>query len=339
MPAVKFAKYIFVLMLIHSGLAFAYDVLVPVEVCQNISQYILSGRYKEAEETANRFILEHPKEPAGPLFKASVLQYECIDYEDFSRDDEFSKLLDKTEILAREKLTSDSGDLWAKYYIFAANGLRSARASIAGRFVYSIVKGRSGTRGMLQIIEDDSTFYDAYLMAGSYHFWKSVAIAPVSWLPFIDDEREKGISEVKKAISQGRLTGPLSNTVLIEMFLSHDPESAVELAEKMLELYPSCRLFAWQLGEAYKKLNRFEDAVRVFTEIAESMKEDEADDGSGEVRSWWKLAVLSKSVGKKEECIYFCKKIIDLGESEPVYRRQHERIDKARRMIEEFDNE
>ena len=79
--------------------------------------------------------------------------------------------------------------------------------------------------------------------------------------------------------------------------------------------------------------------MRVFTEIAESMKEDEADDGSGEVRSWWKLAVLSKSVGKKEECIYFCKKIIDFGESESVYRRHHERIDKARRMIEEFDNE
>jgi len=336
---VKFAKYIFVLMLIHSGFAFADETLVPVEICQTISQYILSGRYREAEETANSFIHEHPKEPAGPLFKASVLQYECIDYEDYSRNDEFSELLDTTEILAREKLASDSGDLWATYYIFAANGLRSARASISGRFVYSVVKGRSGAVGMLQIIEDDSTFYDAYLMAGSYHFWKSVAIAPMTWLPFINDEREKGISEVKKAISQGRLTGPLSNTVLIEMFLSCNPESAAELTEKMVELYPSCQLFTWQLGEAYKKLNRFEDAVRVFTKIAESMKKDEADDGSGELRSWWKLAVLSKSVGKKEECIYFCKKIIDLGKSELVYRRQHERIDNARRMIEEFNNE
>lgn len=339
MSAIKIYKYLFILMLFNGGLIFAQEILVPVEVCQKVSYCILSGRYIEAEEVANQFIRKHPQEPAGPLFKALVLQYECIDYEDYSRDDEFYKLLDETKRLAREKLKSDSGDLWANYYIFAAKGLRGARASLSGRLIYGIVKGRSGAKGMLWIIEQDSTFYDAYLMAGSYQFWKSIATEPFFWLPFIGDERKKGISGVKMAISRGRLNGPLSNTVLLEMLLEHDPESAAELAEEMVELYPSCRLFSWQLGEAYKKLEQFENAVKVFNGIAESMRNDEADDGSGELRCWWKLAVLSKSVGKKEECIYYCKKIILLGERESVFRRQHERIDKARRMVEDFENE
>jgi len=339
MFVVKVINYLFFLILFGNGLSFAQETLVPVKVFQNVSHCILSGKYIEAEEVMNRFIREYPEEPAGPLFKASVLQYECIDYEDYSRDDEFYKLLDETEHLALEKLSSDTNDLWAKYYIFAAKSLRGVRASLSGRLIYGIVKGRSGAMGMLQIIEEDSTFYDAYLIAGSYRFWKSAAAEPFFWLPFISDERKKGISSVNTAISRGRLNGPLSNTVLLEMFLEHDPESAAELAEKMVELYPSCRLFSWQLGEAYKKLEQFENAVRVFNTIADSMRKDGADDGSGELRCWWKLAVLSKSVGKKEECIYFCKKIVSLGKRESVYKRQQVRIEKARQMIEEFDNE
>ena len=337
--AVKILNYLFIIILLNGGLSFAQETLVPERVFQNVSHCILSGKYIEAERVMDQFIREYPQEPAGPLFKASVLQYECIDYEDYSRDDEFYKLLDETERLAQEKLSSDSNDLWAKYYIFAARGLRGVRASLSGRLIYGIVKGRSGAMGMLRIIEEDSTFYDAYLMAGSYQFWKSVEAEPFFWMPFISDERRKGISGVKTAISRGRLNGPLSNTVLLEMLLEHDPEGAAELAEKMVESYPSCRLFSWQLGEAYKKLEKFESAVRVFSAVAESIRKDEADDGSGELRCWWKLAVLSKSVGKKEECIYFCKKIINLGKLESVYKRQQVRIDEAKQMIEEFGNE
>ncbi len=340
LSAVIFLKlYLLIIVFLYCGTAFANDMLVPAEVCQRISQAVLSGSYKDAEEIADRFIREYPREPAGPLFKASILQYESIDYEDYSRDDEFYKLLDDTERLAREILASDSGNLWANYYLYAASGLRGARATLSGRFLYGIIKGRSGAKGMFRIIDENPAFCDAYLMAGSYRFWKSVKTAPFSWLPLISDERDKCISEVKRAMSCGILTVPLSNTVLLEMLLKYDPDRAVTLAEKIVALYPSCRLFVWQLGEAYKRKARFEDAVRVFSKIAESMRKDEADDGSGELRCWWKLAVLSISVGKKEECIYYCKKIISLGERESVFRRQHERIDKARRMIEEFESE
>ena len=332
-------KYLFILLLLHSKPVCAYEILVPEESYQKISKYILAGKYREAEDETNRFIRDNPDEPAGPLLKASVLQYMYIDYEDDTRDDEFYKLLEETVNLAREKIKQNSEDLWAHYYLNAAFSLIGARASLSGRLFYGIVKGRNGVKGMMSIIEEDSTFYDAYLVTGSYHFWKSVMIAHISWLPFISDERKKGIAEVEKAISHGRLNSPLSNTVLFEMLLEHDAESAAIQAEEMIASYPDCRLFSWQLGEAYKKLERFDDAVRVFIGIAESMKEDEADDGSGEVRCWWKLAVLSKDVGKKAECLYFCKKIIGFEGRESVYKRQRRRIDKARRMIEEYVDE
>ena len=160
-----------------------------------------------------------------------------------------------------------------------------------------------------------------------------MAIGPLSWLPFIDAERNGGLVEVQTAISRGKLTGPLSETVLLEMLLEYDPTHAVELGEMMVKKYPTCRLFAWQLGEAYKELQRYDDAVRVFTGIADSMTHDEADDGSGELRCWWKLAVLSNSVGKTDKCLYYCNKVVELGKRESVYIRQEKRITRAQRMI------
>ena len=348
---VKTINILLILILCHTVSATADVTIVPVELCDTISGYILEGRYGDAENAADGFIAEYPDEPVGPLLKASVLQYECIDYEDYSRGDEFDALLDETEKHARTKINLDENDLWAKYYFYAADGMRGARASITGQFIYGVLKGRSGKIGMEKIIAEDPEFYDAYLLVGSYRFWKSVAVGRAAVLPFLSDESGSGLSGVKKAIERGVITGPLSNTVIIEMYLAYHPALAAELAEKMLAQYPSCRLFSWQLGEAYKNLGRFEDAEKVFTGIAMSMRDDENDDGSGEVRSWWKLAVLAKSVGKTEKCLYYCNKIIDYvgknGEDiernragkKSVFERQRERIQKARRMKEAYENE
>ncbi|MFC1539687.1 tetratricopeptide repeat protein [Candidatus Latescibacterota bacterium] len=335
----KITNILLIMILYHNFVVSANDTLVPVEMCNAISDFILSGNYDLAENAADSLISAQPDEPIGPLLKASVLQYECIDYEDFSREEDFYRLLDTTEKNAEKQMNLDRNDLWARYFLCASYGLRGARASITGQFVYGVIKGRSGAMGMRDIIIDDPDFYDAYLLFGSYRFWKSVVIGSVTWFPFIEDESTVGISEVKKSIEYGVLTGPLSNTVLIEMYLSYNPELAVDLAEEMLELYPSCRLFSWQLGEAYKRLGSYDDAERIFSGIALSMKDDKRDDGSGELRSWWKLAVLANSVGKTEECLYYCNKIIDLGERESVFKRQRERINKAIRMKEVLENE
>ncbi len=330
----KYIPIIFLFTCVISSTIHAGDSLVPEDVYTEISRLVLSNQYRDAEKLTDGFINGFPDEPAGPLLKAAVLQYECSDYEDFSREDEFLVLIEKTENLARKKLESNSDDLWAQYYLAAAEGLKGVWIVSSGRFVRGVIKGRSGAKGMEKIVSGDSTFYDAYLMLGSYRFWKNVALDRFSWLPFIEAERNNGINEVKIAVSKGKLSGPLSNTVLLEMLLEHDPTEAVEYGRKLAKDYPSCRLFAWQLGEAYKKLKRYDDAVRVFTGIAESMANDEADDGSGQLRCWWKLAVLSKSVGKKDECLYYCNKVIELGRSEPVYKRQKKRIKRAQRMVE-----
>ena len=336
----KLIIIIFFLVLCSFGVsvknAAAQNTVVPVKEYSEASQYILHCNYLAAIEIFDEFIRQYPTEPAGPLLKAAVLQYRSIDYDDTSFDEEYNRLLDTAEKLARKKLRIDKNDLWARYFYYSARSLKAAWAVTNGNLISGIAQGKSSERGMSRLIDDDDQFYDAYLMTGSYRFWKSVATVSVHWLPFFGDNCEEGIAEVETAITHGKLNGPLTNTVLLEMLIVYDLEKALLLGEEMLCQYPSCRLFAWQLGEAYKRAERFDDAVRILSGVAESMAHDPLDDGSGPLRCWWKLAVLCESMGKKEQCRNYCEKIIETGKKESLHNRQRKRIEGARKMLEEL---
>lgn len=313
--------------------------IVPEKVYRQVSDCILSAQYSEAEAVTDSFMTAHPGEPSGPLFKAAVLQYQSTDYENYTREEEFMGLLDRAEELANKRIKDNKKDLWAQYYRAAANGLRGAWLSASGNLISGVMKGRSGAKGMERIIETEPDFFDAYLLTGSYRFWRNVALDRLSWLPFIDVEINGGIDTVKKAIEKGKLTGTLSNTVLLEMLLEYDPEAAADLGERLNIEHPGCRLFAWQLGEAYKKIERYDDAVRVFTEIAESMEYDPLDDGSGRLRCFWKLAVLAKTVGKIEDCLYYCNVVIEYEQDDTVADNQKNRIENAKRLRKELNEQ
>jgi tetratricopeptide (TPR) repeat protein len=310
-----------------------------MEVYSKVSANILENRYRDAEQLIDQFIKTNPHEPAGFLFKALVIQYASTDYEDFSRKDEFISLLDYTEHLAKEKLNEKNNDLWAQYHLASAQTLKGLWLVTSQKLISGLIQARKGALSMEGILSQDSTFYDAYLMLGSYHFWESTLTRRFSWLPFFEDNRNSGITDVEKAIAQGKFTGPLSETILYEMLLEYDPNLVMRRGEKIITLYPSCRLFLWQVGEAYKKCGRFDDAERIFTRIADSMKNDPFDDGSGELRCWWKLAHLAKTVGKHDKCVYYCEKILALADRPSVAIRQKDRIEKAMVLLKDLKHE
>lgn len=315
------------------------DTLVPVDVYGESSRYILDGRYDDAERLLKGFIAEYPEEPAGYILKAAVLHYRAIDSEDYSRGEEYRALLDRAESYARKKCSSDGSDLWARFFAGSSRSLRGAWDVSEGSFISGMVNGRAGANGMSQILAADPRFYDAMIADGSYRFWKSAAVRNIRLTAFIGDECAKGIAEVRKGIERGKLTGPLSRTVLLEMLLAYDPATAAKEGKELVRLYPSCRLFLWQLGEAYKKLERYDAAVEVFSSLAQLYAEDTSDDGSGQVRCWWKLAVLARSLGKTDECGKYCELILGFSDREPVRIRQKKRIERARKMSAEMNHE
>ena len=51
----------------------------------------------------------------------------------------------------------------------------------------------------------DSTYSDAYLGLGAYHYYKTVKSKAFLWLPFVVDRREQGIEELNLCVNSGLL--------------------------------------------------------------------------------------------------------------------------------------
>ncbi len=310
--------------------------LVPFGEYDESAALVLMSRYKEAEVVFDRFIANHPDEPAGYLLKATVVRYVAMDYEDGSRERETETLLKRAEKLAEKRLKSGERGIWARYMYHSARSLLGMRSIAGGNLLSGLSLSRSGAGGLKKLAESQPEFADAFLGAGSYRFWKSESMGPARSLPLVGDERVRGIDEVKTAVERGKLAGPLANTVLLEMLIAFDAEAAAELGGRLVQNYPECRLFAWQYGEALKKLKRFDDARNVFERLAARYAADPADDGSGGLRCWWKLAVLARDMDKTAECRAYCGKVIECGQIPTVKKRQEVRIEGARRILREI---
>ena len=315
------------------------SVLVPYEEYRTGSDYILTGRYDDAEQVFDRMIANYPDEPAGYIMKAAVLHYFSVDYDDDTRSTEYYRLVDMAEQYAQKKVDLDRDDTWAWYFLNSAKILKAVRSVHGGHFVTGILKGRSGHLGMMKIIAGNGDFDDAYLTTGSYRFWKSQATKKAHWLPLVGDDRERGIAEVKRGIGSGKLVSPTSMTVLIEMLLVYDVDRAVMLSRDYAERYPACRLFTWQFGEALIKAGAHDEAVRVLTKIAEEMSVDPNDNGSGPLRCWWKLGEMCYNLGKHEDSRKYCREVIRIGQDKTVYEHQHKRIEKARKILARIGDE
>ncbi len=327
--------FIAVLLICNTTIAGEHvQIQVPVDLYRAVSASVLEGNYREAEEIAKRHCEAFPKDPAGPLFAAAVIQYAGTDYEDNSRHAEFFELLKKCNTLIEWQLLETPSDNRLRYYLASSKALAGAWDVMNGSFMKGIINSRGAAKTMEQIARDDPAFYDACLMIGSYRFWRSVAAQRFNWLPFVNPDPEKGIEVVEQAIEKGALTGPLANTVLLEMLLEADPARAVALAETLAKKYPHCRLFAWQLGEGYKKQGDFNRAERVFTALADNLSHDPDDDGSGPLRCWWKLAVLASDLSMDDRCHEYAEKVIECAEIHDLENRQKDRVKGARKFLD-----
>jgi len=312
--------------------------IIPVDLYSKSSSFILTGDYDNAKLLIDEYIKNYPEEPSGYLFKTLLIQYMTIDYEDYSQENVFFENIVSCEKYSKKRISLDDKDYWAKYYYYTAKTLKGLWNVSKGNWLSGFFESREGISGIENILSEKAICSDASITWGSYIFWKSVSVKKFKWLPYIKDRRKEGIDIVRNSIGKGVFTGDLSNTVLMEMLIEDKPSEAEKLGDILIEKYPDCRIFKWQLGEACKKQNKYDKCVDIYTDIASSMQKDKKDDGSGVLRCYWKLAVLSKDLKKNNECLRYCREVLKSGSNTVVYNRNKTRVENTKKIINELEN-
>jgi tetratricopeptide (TPR) repeat protein len=228
----------------------------------------INNRFVESEARFRELIQQYPAHPVGYFYTAATIQAQMMDAEDYRRQPEFEALIDsalkKAEILHK----SQKSDAWIYFIEGSAYLYRSFVNKRNGQGWGAYRNAVNGVKRLEKALEIDSLFYDAYMGIGSYKYWKSSKTKGLTWLPFLSDEREKGIAMVKKAIDRGQFVKAFGRDQLAWILIDAKRfEEAAAYARTNCRLYPQSRFFKWTLVEVYYRGEQYDKAYPLYEEL------------------------------------------------------------------------
>jgi len=230
--------------------------------------YTIREKYDTADSIFVDLAQRFPKSPVGPLFRAAVLQTKMLDHED-------GRAVNQLKILIEDAI--DKSQRWRErapenpepiFYQAAAYGYWAVYESHWGGWFAALKRGLKASNRFKEVIELDPTFFDAYLGLGNYLYWKSVKTSFINWLPFIPDDRVKGIRYIQRAADEGTFGALTAKTSLVWVKLDFGfPVEALEIAKSLREENPEAKVFMWGVAFSSYFSYRWKEAIEMLDSL------------------------------------------------------------------------
>ena len=227
--------------LIQSGLEFAY-----IE------------EFNSAQVYFDEVIRLYPVNPAGYFFKAALLQIKMMDECQFSDEKEYLALMQKT-IKCSEKILNEEENLWARFYLGSSYTYRAVYEGLKNNYFETFTYGVKGGRILQDILKNDSTFYDAYLGAGSFEYFWARAARYLPILKLVGGDINEAIRKLHIAAEKSLYAKPTTKNALVFIYGEEKQyDKATNIIDSLLLGYLGSRTFLWSKANLeFKKKNYY----------------------------------------------------------------------------------
>ena len=303
----------------------------------------IENDFSAAQIRFRQLIDAHPQRACGYFYLGAAIQAEMLDAENYERLEEFKDLMSEVIEKGEKILKENPSDHLARFMVGSAHLYRSFMDSKRGKMWGAFRNANKGVDKLEEIIEADSTFYDAYLGVGSFKYWKSQKARGIRWLPFIDDERELGIGMVETAIARGRLVSLVARDQLAWILLAAgDLDAAARLAEENHRQFPNSRFFLSTRVEVLYKARRFSELQPLYEQLLASVRSLADNNHYNEIRCLHRLAEIDHQAGRIDSALDYLSQLSNLSLSEDVRKRSEKHLSaagKLRRECQEMLNQ
>jgi len=287
------------------------------------TEFVRLNKFNEAVTIAVGIISTEPSNPVGYFLTGAIHQ---IISERF-RNDNFREMVEENLDMAielckkKKKIEPDNPD-W--FFIEGASyGYRGLHRALHGSWWGAFRDGLRCKSNLKKTLELDSTCYDAYLGLGCYYYFRTVKAKDFLWLPFISDNREKGMAQIKKAIKCGYLSpNTASQSFLMIYQIEKRYEDLAALADSLCQIVPDdsytllyyvkALLALDSLDKAEEKLRRLKSARgnSAFRDSAGIFEEELLSSEIAYKKGDFELAaeIIDRILSRKELCkrnVYF----------------------------------
>ncbi len=321
---------------------------------EEVKQILLQGidacfreNYSLAEKSFRMILSKAPEDPGGYFFLAMLYQAQMMDYESDFREDEFDEAVKMAKKFARARIKHDENDAWGYLFLgnaYAAKAIYDARE---GNWWSGLNNGLRAKSVLKEAVKHDPEAYDAYVALGSYHYWASVVTKAFWWLPFIGDNREEGMSQMKVACEKSVYSQEAAANGLIWIYINEKRyDQAITLSKEMQDKYSEGKSFLWSLATAYYEKSDWTNALSLHQKILERIEsqiDKVASSGShsqnshnyyNHVECKFHIANCLFNMGRFEECVSACEEIQNYPLDERTKKRHKDKLRMTKRLLE-----
>lgn len=300
-------------------------------------EYVLNQNYDLAKSKFSILDTKYPELPFGKIYLAVVDITKAFDYGEEINSDAISENLDEALTLSEKLLENKSTDIWNHYFVALSKGYKSYLKVLNGEWLSAISSGLSSVNYFEDCLEMDSSFYESYVALGTYKFWKSRKLEFLEWLPFFDDESEKGIRYLELALDKTSYNKNLAAVSLIWIYIENKNfYRAIQIAEKELKKNPINRTLKWALARAYEDVNPGK-AIQIYSEIINSYQKIPDQNHYHEITLKHIIAQQYVRIGERREALRVCEEILsEQNLTENVREKLADRLKRVRKMKKEL---
>nr|MBN2277854.1 tetratricopeptide repeat protein [candidate division Zixibacteria bacterium] len=303
-------KYIFIVffILIAVPSRILAETTIHDPAIAKISDDIYINNFRAAIESSQNIIDREPGNPLGYFLLGAIYQTVSEEYRNDSFKDDIDSNLEMAIDLCDKRLDKDPDN--AGYYFIsgAAYGYLGLHRAFHGNWWTAFRDGLKCNSNLKIALELDSTFYDAYWGLGAYYYYRTLKAKDFIWLPFITDDREKGMSMIRRAIDSGFLANELARPSFLRIYTFENRyDEVITLADSLLESDPDDPYYLLYYIEALLALGKTDEAEEAILDLKVAWKESSYFDPDGALESELLYARLALARGDGDTF----KKIID----------------------------
>ena len=233
-----------------------------------------------------------PDDPIGYFYVAGTLQNMMDDYRNYSYQNEFNQYLNQAIKTGEERKKRGNLTAYDYLYLGGAIGFRGIHEALTGDWVGAFVDGLKGRNYLQKALEIDSTLYDIYYGLGSYHFWRSLKSRIFWWLPFIADNRQKGINMIKLTIEKGKYAKEDARFALVRIWVENkEYDKAFVMINEMNKTHSHKPFLLWFLGRAQLETQMYDGAITTYQDLLNVLTASPYYHPAGEVECRYFLAL------------------------------------------------
>jgi tetratricopeptide (TPR) repeat protein len=277
----------------------------------------INGKFDQALQELEKRIQADSSDFKSYFYLAATLNSKMTHFENLNQEKEFYEAINGTIQLVENKnkkylIIPDSIKAQYLFYLGSSYGYRAFFEGKKGNWYSALSDGLNAIDYLEEAVEIDSTLYQAYLGIGTYDYWSSSKLKFALWLPFIPDNRERGIDLIKKSMYEQGPSKYMAMHQLVYILIDFGAfDEAGMYAEQLIEKYPQSQFMWWAYAHVYYKQRNYEKAISSYLFLLKLIEQDEKANPAHFVKCNLKLVQLYFESNQYKKCIFHCNEIFD----------------------------